>query len=57
MPIYVRPDLLGSTSDGLRKRLQGKSCYNFTAPDTALFHELAQITQAGVECYEREQWV
>ena len=27
-------------SDALRKRMQGKSCFNFTKVDDDLFHEL-----------------
>jgi hypothetical protein len=57
MPVYIYPDLLASMSDALRKRMQGKSCFNFTAPNTALVDELAQMTHAGFERYEREQWV
>ncbi len=33
MPVYVHPDLLEGISDGLRKRMQGKSCFNFKALD------------------------
>lgn len=57
MPVYVCPDLLDGMSDGLKKRMQGKSCFNFTAPDAALFDELAQLTRAGFERYQREQFV
>jgi hypothetical protein len=57
MPVYVCPDLLASMSDVLRKRMQGKSCFNFTAPDTALFDELTHMTHAGFERYKRERWV
>lgn len=30
MPVYVRPSLLEGISPALRKRMQGKSCFNFT---------------------------
>ena len=29
----------------LRKRMQGKACFNFIEPDEALFRELADLTQ------------
>lgn len=38
-------------SPALRRRLQGKSCFNFTTVDEPLFEELAQIAQAGFERY------
>ena len=33
MPVYVRPELLKTLSPRLKKRMQGKSCFNFTAVD------------------------
>jgi hypothetical protein len=47
MPVYVHPDLLDGMSPELRKRMQGKSCFNFTRPDEALFGELDTLTAAG----------
>ena len=47
MPVYVHPDLLDGLSPELRKRMQGKSCFNFTRPDDALFAELETLTAAG----------
>jgi hypothetical protein len=47
MPVYVHPDLLDGMSPELRKRMQGKSCFNFTRPDDALFAELERLTAAG----------
>ena len=47
MPVYVHPDLLDGMSPELRKRMQGKSCFNFTRPDDTLFAELETLTAAG----------
>ena len=47
MPLYVRSDLLDHMSPELRKRMQGKSCFNFTRPDDALLGELETLTAAG----------
>ncbi|KQT33551.1 hypothetical protein ASG29_05820 [Sphingomonas sp. Leaf412] len=44
MPLYDAPDLAADLSPGLRKRRQGKTCFNFTRPDDALFAELAALT-------------
>lgn len=51
MPVYVFPDLLSGISDALRKRMQGKSCFNFKQSDPALFDELKALTRAGYERY------
>ena len=51
MPVYALPDLVDSMSPELRRRMQGKSCFNFTTVDEPLFAELARITQAGFERY------
>ena len=47
MPVYVFPDLLDDASTELKKRMQGKSCFNFTRMDQGLFHELSQLTDKG----------
>lgn len=52
MPVYVFPDLLSGISADLRKRMQGKSCFNFKKLDPALFAELAALTRAGFERYQ-----
>ncbi|HUR53011.1 MAG TPA: hypothetical protein VMZ71_02690 [Gemmataceae bacterium] len=52
MPVYANPELLDGTSDELRKRMQGKSCFNFTAVDDLLFEELADLTKAGHDWYK-----
>ena len=35
MPIYVEPSLLDGVSPELRRRMQGKSCFNFTKVERA----------------------
>ena len=47
MSVYASPDLLKSMSPELKKRMQGKSCFNFKEVDEKLFKELAQLTKAG----------
>ncbi len=55
MPVYMFPDLLQGMSAGLKKRMQGKSCFNFTAVDHELFSELALLTQKGFERFRHEK--
>lgn len=54
MPVYMYPDLLDDISDALRKRMQGKSCFNFTAVDPELFAELKDLTERGLARLEAE---
>ena len=49
MPIYVEPSLLEGVSPELRRRMQGKSCFNFRSVDETLFDELAELTWRGYE--------
>lgn len=49
MPVYVEPSLLDGISPELRRRMQGKSCFNFTTVDEELFRELEMLTRAGYE--------
>ncbi|NMM21961.1 MAG: hypothetical protein HHJ11_00390 [Phycicoccus sp.] len=57
MCVYVQPDLLKAMSPQLRKRMQGKSCFNFTKIDEALFDELSGITVKGREMYAARGWL
>ena len=52
MPVYCEPALLDGLSDELRKRMQGKSCFNFTQSSPELFTELGELTQAGFDSYK-----
>lgn len=54
MPVYACPDLLNNISPELKKRMQGKSCFNFKATDPALFAELASLTEKGFARYQEE---
>ena len=49
MPVYVDPGLLDGASPELRRRMQGKSCFNFTRVDEPLMNELEALTRAGYE--------
>lgn len=49
MPIYVEPALLEGVSPELKRRMQGKSCFNFTSVDDSLFDELETLTARAYE--------
>ncbi len=55
MPVYVFPELLQDISPNLKKRMQGKSCFNFAAVDEQIFNELAQLTKKGFDKFKRER--
>ena len=48
MPVYMFPDLLDGISPALKKRMQGKSCFNFKTADAERFQELRQLTAQSV---------
>jgi len=54
MPVYMYPELLDDVSSELKKRMQGKSCFNFKKVEPELFNELAQLTQKGAEKFRQE---
>ena len=49
MPIYMNPKLQASISPELKKRMQGKSCFNFTSVEPGHIAELKKLTKAGFE--------
>lgn len=49
MPIYVQPSLLDGISPELRRRMQGKSCFNLTKVDEPLLAELERLTATSYE--------
>ena len=58
MPLYMNEALSGTISPALRKRMQGKTCFNFkTAPDAALLAELERLTAAGLKFFDDKNWV
>jgi len=52
MPVYAFPELVKSASPELRKRMQGKSCFNFKGMEPALFRELDAITREGLKRFK-----
>ena len=55
MPVYMYPELLDAVSPDLKKRMQGKSCFNFKKVDEALFDELVILTKQGFERFQQEE--
>ena len=47
MSVYASPELMNNASPELKKRMQGKSCFNFKEIDKTLFGELKTLTEDG----------
>jgi hypothetical protein len=48
MPVYVNPALVATISPALRKRMQGKACFNFVTIDPADARELSALAKKGL---------
>ncbi len=57
MPVYIHPDLVVGMSSELRKRMQGKSCFNFTKSDEALMVTLEGLTAAGFARLQQDRTI
>jgi len=51
MPVYTYPHLLDDLSPALRKRLKGKTTFDFMTADEVLFTELDGLTARSFEAY------
>jgi hypothetical protein len=57
MSVYASPELLKSMSPELKKRMQGKSCFNFKSVDQKLFKELRELTKAGAAKFTDDKYI
>jgi hypothetical protein len=48
LPVYANPVLLASVSPALKKRMQGKACFNFTSVDATQLKELSALTKTSI---------
>jgi len=55
MPVYG--DAIKGMSPALKKRMQGKACFNFTKRDPELISELSRVTRQGYEAWRKIGWV
>jgi len=55
MPLYINPKLLEGISPELKKRMQGKSCFNFKVVDKALLADLSELTKKSFEFYKKNK--
>ncbi len=57
MPVYLHPELLEDVSEALKKRMQGKSCFNFKQIDDNLFAELEALVARGYATYQADGYI
>jgi hypothetical protein len=58
MPLYMNSKLVASISPALKKRKQGKTCFNFKKlPEPEVEAELTRLTRAGLEWYAAQNWL
>ena len=51
-PVYMFPNLLDGISPELKKRMQGKTCWNFKKAEEPLFAELGKVVDASFRRFE-----
>ena len=57
LPLYMNPSLAKTITPALKKRMQGKACFNFKAPpDPAALAELEELTAAGLKQWREKKW-
>ena len=58
MALYMNPTLTETVSPALKKRMRGKTCFNFKIhPGPEALSELKQLTQAGFDVFEKRKWL
>ena len=53
MPVYKYSDLVKGIPNVLKKRMQGKSCFNFKEVDKELFKQLANLTDKSIKTFKQ----
>jgi len=58
MPLYMNEELTATISPELKKRMQGKTCFNFKAtPEPEQLAELKRLTDAGYKSFQAKDWI
>src|SRR5579864_1034332 len=54
--LYFNPAAIKTVPPALKKRMQGKACFNFTAVDENCFAELGRLIGDGLKIYKSEKF-
>jgi hypothetical protein len=58
MPLYMCPKLTGSMSSALKRRMQGKTCFNFKSdPPPELANELERLAGDSLLQWRNLKWI
>ena len=58
LPLYMNPALQKEVTPALKKRMQGKACFNFkTEPDAELLSDLKELTSAAYKNWTEKKWL
>jgi hypothetical protein len=58
MPLYMNASLTKTISPALKKRMQGRTCFNFkTDPEPDVLSELQHLTDAAVKQWTEKKWL
>jgi len=58
MPLYMNPALTKGISPALKKRMQGKACFNFkTDPEPEILAELKGLAEEALKQWAEKKWV
>lgn len=57
IPVYTNPALLKGISPELKKRMQGKSCFNFKKVNEKLFKEIGELTKKGYASFKKQGFI
>jgi hypothetical protein len=58
IPLCMNPSLDKLVSPSLKKRMQGKTCFNFqAAPEPELLKELKQLVEAAVKDWSERNYL
>jgi len=58
MALYMCPEMQKNISPALKKRMQGKTCFNFkTQPEPELMANLKRLTADAVKLWGEKKWL
>jgi hypothetical protein len=58
MPLYMNAELTATISPALKKRMQGKTCFNFKSmPEQEILAELKRLIDAGYKEFRAKKWL
>lgn len=58
LPLYMCPELNQNIAPALKKRMQGKTCFNFkAAPEPEQVAELKRLIEAGLRLWGEKKWL